>query len=161
LCAGFVGPRGFVLVLSTVRAMEHGFSPFGRANYENAFPAVLTIHHVIDRARIFHSHGARDGAMRVGITAPDQARKTIEEQPQTASLRRLLGLISGLTLLRTVSPRFLYCALTLMARPMVCESNRSSAEAPCGSMRTRRVCPAVSRASAEMDRPPVMTRITP
>jgi len=32
LCAGFVGPRGFVLVLSTARAMEHGLSPFGRAN---------------------------------------------------------------------------------------------------------------------------------
>jgi hypothetical protein len=62
LCAGFVGPRGFVLVLSTARAMEHGFSPFGRANYENVLPAAPTIHHMMDRARIFHSHGARHGA---------------------------------------------------------------------------------------------------
>jgi uncharacterized oligopeptide transporter (OPT) family protein len=62
LCAGFVGPRGLVLVLSTARAMEHGLSPFGRANYENILPAVPTIHHVIDRAWIFHSHGARHGA---------------------------------------------------------------------------------------------------
>ena len=38
--------------------MEHGFSPFGRTNYENALSAVPTIHHVIDRARIFYSHGA-------------------------------------------------------------------------------------------------------
>src|ERR1017187_1362104 len=88
LCAWFVGPRGFVLVLSTARAMEHGFSPFGRANYENVLPAVPTIHHVIDRARKLHSHGARHGAMRVGITAPGQAKKTIEKQPQTAPLRR-------------------------------------------------------------------------
>jgi hypothetical protein len=32
LCAGFVGPRRFVFVLSTARAMEHGLSPFVRAN---------------------------------------------------------------------------------------------------------------------------------
>jgi hypothetical protein len=73
LCAWFVGPRGFVLVLSTARAMEHGLSPFGRAictraaihltgKDGNVLPAVPTIHHVIDRARIFHSHGARHGA---------------------------------------------------------------------------------------------------
>jgi hypothetical protein len=62
LCAWFIGPRGFVLVLSSARAMEHGFSPFGRANHENVLPADPTIHHVIDRARIFHSHGARHGA---------------------------------------------------------------------------------------------------
>jgi hypothetical protein len=42
--------------------MEHGFSPFECANYENVLAAVPTIHHVIDRARIFHSHGARHGA---------------------------------------------------------------------------------------------------
>ena len=29
---------------------------------ENVLPAVPTIHHVIARARIFHSHGARHGA---------------------------------------------------------------------------------------------------
>jgi hypothetical protein len=45
------------------------------------------LHHVIDRARKRHSHGARRGPMRVGITAPDQAQKTIEKHPQTASLR--------------------------------------------------------------------------
>jgi hypothetical protein len=55
----------------------------------NVLPAVPTIHHVIDGARIFHSHGARHGAMRVGITAPGQAQNTIEKQPQTASLRRI------------------------------------------------------------------------
>jgi hypothetical protein len=32
LRAWFVSPRGFVLVLSTARALEHGLSPFGRAN---------------------------------------------------------------------------------------------------------------------------------
>jgi hypothetical protein len=32
LCAGFVGPRRFVVGLSTAQAMEHGLSPFGRAN---------------------------------------------------------------------------------------------------------------------------------
>jgi hypothetical protein len=62
LRAWFVRWHGFVLVFSTARAMEHGLSPFGRANYENLLPAVPTIHHVIDRARIFHSHGARHGA---------------------------------------------------------------------------------------------------
>jgi hypothetical protein len=55
----------------------------------NVLPAVPTIHHVIDRARIFHSHGARHGAMRVGITAPGQAQNTIEKEPQTASLSRI------------------------------------------------------------------------
>jgi hypothetical protein len=62
LRAWFVGPRRFVLVLSAARAMEHGLSPFGRANYENVLLAVPTMHHVNDRARIFHSHGARHGA---------------------------------------------------------------------------------------------------
>jgi hypothetical protein len=61
LCAWFVGPRGLVLVLSTAPAMEHGFGPFGNANNEDVLPAVATIHHVIDRARIFQSHGARHG----------------------------------------------------------------------------------------------------
>src|ERR1039458_3056568 len=32
LCAGFVGPRGSVLVASTARAMGHGLSPFAPAN---------------------------------------------------------------------------------------------------------------------------------
>ena len=32
LCARFVRPRGFVSLWSTARAMEHGLSPFGRAN---------------------------------------------------------------------------------------------------------------------------------
>jgi hypothetical protein len=45
LCAWSVGPRGFVLVLSTARAMERGLSPFGHANYENVLPAAHTIHH--------------------------------------------------------------------------------------------------------------------
>ena len=31
---------------------------------ENVLPAVPTIYHVIDRVRIFHSHGARHGARR-------------------------------------------------------------------------------------------------
>jgi hypothetical protein len=62
LCAWFVGSRGFVLVLPTARAMEHGPSPFGRANYVNVLPAVPTINHVIDRARKLHFHGARHGA---------------------------------------------------------------------------------------------------
>jgi hypothetical protein len=62
LRAWLVGPRGFMLVLSTARAMMHGLGLFGRANYHNVIPAVPTIHHVIDRARIFHSHGARHRA---------------------------------------------------------------------------------------------------
>jgi hypothetical protein len=83
-----------VLVLPPARAMEHGLSPFGRANYEHVLPAVPTIHYVIDcarifQARIFHSHSARHGPMRVGITAPGQAQNAIEKQPQTASLRRI------------------------------------------------------------------------
>jgi hypothetical protein len=37
---------------------------------------------------IFQSHGARQVPMRVGITAPGQAKKATEQQPQTAPLRR-------------------------------------------------------------------------
>ena len=66
LCARFVRPRGFVSLLSTAQGMEHGLSPFGCANYDNVFPAVPTVHHVIDRARKLHSHGARHSASVLG-----------------------------------------------------------------------------------------------
>jgi hypothetical protein len=97
LCAWFVGQRGFVLVLSTARAMEHGFSPFGRTNYENVLSAVPTIHHVIDRARIFH-----DPARLQGIqTARYPATAAIMAMTSTClliltSFIRLRGSPSGL-----------------------------------------------------------------
>jgi hypothetical protein len=59
LCAWFVGSRGFGLVGSTARPMEQGLSAFGRGNHEDVLLAVATIHHVVDRPRILHSHGAR------------------------------------------------------------------------------------------------------
>jgi hypothetical protein len=34
--------------------------------YENVLPAVPTIHYMVDRARIFHSHAARHGASMSG-----------------------------------------------------------------------------------------------
>jgi hypothetical protein len=100
LCAWFVGPRGFVLVLSTARAMEHGLSPFGRASLHPR-------RNPLDRQRWKCPPGgphdpSRDRSRqdiplawraawfpRVGITAPGQARNTIEKEPQTASLRRI------------------------------------------------------------------------
>jgi hypothetical protein len=69
-----------------------GAGRFGRRGTQsgrNVLPAVPTIHHMIDRAGIFHSHGARHGAMRFEITASGQAQNTIEKQPQTASLRHI------------------------------------------------------------------------
>ena len=50
---------------------------------ENVLSAVPTIHHVIDRARIFHSHGASVS----GYTPVKQGRH--RKQAQTASLRRI------------------------------------------------------------------------
>ena len=49
LCAWFVNPRGFALVLSTGQMMKN----------ENVLLAVPTVHDMVDRARILHSHGAR------------------------------------------------------------------------------------------------------
>ena len=72
---------------------------------ENILAAVPIIHHVIDPARIFHSHGARHGAMRVGITAPGQAQTSIEKQPRPTSLRRICWDQSTVCLLRFACSR--------------------------------------------------------
>jgi hypothetical protein len=55
---------------------------------QNPFPPHLAGEVNLSSQGIFQSHGARHGPMRVGITTPGQAKKTIEKQPQTASLRR-------------------------------------------------------------------------
>jgi hypothetical protein len=98
LRAWFVGPRGFVLLLSTARATEHGFSPFGRANDENVLPAVPTIHHACpavalakedDRSRQDIPLAWRAAwCQPVGLTTSGQAKKPIETLPQTPSLWR-------------------------------------------------------------------------
>ena len=79
LCARFVRPRGFVSLLSTAQGMEHGLSPFGCANYDNVFPAVPTVHHVIDRARKLHSH------LSLGV----RSRNSSQPDPPLLSFRQL------------------------------------------------------------------------
>jgi hypothetical protein len=44
--------------------------------YEYVLPAITTIHNVVDRARILHSHGARHVPRSVAVTIPRQPPKT-------------------------------------------------------------------------------------
>jgi hypothetical protein len=60
LCAWFVNPRGFALVLSTGQMM----------NNKNVLLAVPTVHDMVDRARILHSHGARHYDRFSGLPTP-------------------------------------------------------------------------------------------
>jgi len=45
--------------------------------FPNPFPAVATIHHMVDRTRILHSHSARHGPQRGELPISRQPSKNI------------------------------------------------------------------------------------
>ena len=63
-------------------------------------PAVPTVHDVVDRARILHSHGARHASECVGVAATRQAPKNIPARPLPGDS---LGSIYGLGALHFLS----------------------------------------------------------